>query len=62
MRELDELLLKYLENDFPQGSDDTKDAFCEILALSDPELRAYLLGGEDTGKSAMDDIIKKMRH
>ena len=62
MRELDELLLNYLDNNFSQGSDDTKDAFCEILALSDPELRAYLLGGEETGTPALDDIINKMRH
>ena len=62
MSELDELLLKYLENSYPQGSDEQKAAFRELLALSDPELRAYLLGGEKTGQSATDDIIEQMRH
>lgn len=62
MRELDELLLQYLENDYRQGSDEKKEAFRELLALSDPELRAYLLGGEQTGQPAVDDILRQMRH
>ena len=62
MRELDELLLAYLENDYPGGSDENKDAFHELLALSDPDLRAYLLGGEDIGQPAMDEILRQMRH
>lgn len=62
MRELDELLLQYLENDYRQGSDEKKEAFRQLLALSDPELRAYLLGGEQTGQPAVDDILRQMRH
>jgi len=61
MRELDELLLEYLENDYRQGSDEKKEAFRQLLALSDPELRAYLLGGEQTGQPAVDDILRQMR-
>ena len=62
MRELDELLLQYLENDYRQSSDEKKEAFRQLLALSDPELRAYLLGGEQTGQPAVDDILRQMRH
>ena len=62
MRELDELLLAYLVNEYSAGSDEKKDAFHELLALSDPELRAYLLGGEDIGRPAMDEILRQMRH
>ena len=62
MRELDELLLKHLENDYPHASAEDKAAFREVLALSDPEIRAYLLGGEKTGKTATDRVIGQMRH
>ncbi len=62
MRELDELLLQYLENDYRQSSDEKKEAFRQLLALSDPELKAYLLGGEQTGQPAVDDILRQMRH
>jgi succinate dehydrogenase flavin-adding protein (antitoxin of CptAB toxin-antitoxin module) len=62
MRELDVLLLRYLENDYPQGSEEEKAAFRELLALSDPELRAYLLAGEQTGQPATDKILRQMRH
>lgn len=62
MRELDELLLQYLENDYGLGSDEKKEAFRQLLALSDPELKAYLLGGEQTGQPAVDDILRQMRH
>ncbi len=62
MRELDELLLQYLENDYRLGSDEKKEAFRQLLALSDPELKAYLLGGEQTGQPAVDDILRQMRH
>lgn len=62
MRELDELLLQYLENGYRQSSDEKKEAFRQLLALSDPELKAYLLGGEQTGQPAVDDILRQMRH
>ena len=62
MRELDELLLQYLENDYGQSSNEKKEAFRQLLALSDPELKAYLLGGEQTGQPAVDDILRQMRH
>jgi len=60
MRELDELLLKFLENSYPQGSEADKAAFRELLTLSDPELKAYLLGREGTGQIATDRIIRQI--
>ncbi|NOX70996.1 MAG: succinate dehydrogenase assembly factor 2 [Gammaproteobacteria bacterium] len=62
MRELDELLLKHLENAYPQASDEEKTAFHELLMLSDPQLKAYLMGGEQTGQAAQDRIILQMRN
>ncbi len=43
MRELDELLVRYLEEYYVDDSDADKAAFREVLDLSDPELNSYLL-------------------
>lgn len=43
MRELDELLLRYLEQRYEQADDTEKAAFRKLLELSDAELMAYLL-------------------
>lgn len=43
MRELDELLLRYLDNRYGVATSEEKSAFQAILALSDPELNGYLL-------------------
>ncbi len=43
MRELDELLVGYLDSRYPSASDDEKLAFQAVLALPDPELNGYLL-------------------
>lgn len=46
MRELDELLLAYLDHEYEQADDGQKQAFCSLLGLSDPELTGYLLQRE----------------
>ena len=43
MRELDELLLAYLETRYPLADQAEKAAFEAVLALADPEINAYLL-------------------
>ena len=43
MRELDELLMRYLQNRYPSADADEKAAFHEVLDLADPELNGYLL-------------------
>jgi antitoxin CptB len=43
MRELDELLLGFLEHRYEDASDLEKQAFRSLLELSDPELMSYLL-------------------
>ncbi|MCH7853353.1 MAG: succinate dehydrogenase assembly factor 2 [Proteobacteria bacterium] len=62
MRELDELLLKYFEETYLAAAEDEKTAFHELLALSDPQLKAYLMGGDETGQAAKERIIKQMRN
>ena len=44
MRELDQLLVRYLETQFDAASDAEKSAFQTLLTLPDPELAGYLLG------------------
>ena len=46
MRELDELLLSYLENRYEDAPESDKQAFHSILQLPDPELVSYLLQKE----------------
>lgn len=46
MRELDELLLNYLEQRYEFAPDNEKAAFRALLALPDPELVGYLLQKE----------------
>ena len=43
MRELDELLLDYLNQHYAAADDQDKEAFRALLELSDPELIGYLL-------------------
>jgi len=43
MRELDELLLRYLDSRYADASEPEKAAFQEVLTLADPELNGYLL-------------------
>jgi antitoxin CptB len=46
MRELDQLLVTYLERHYANASDAEKSAFSTLLSLSDPELIGYMLQKE----------------
>ncbi len=61
MRELDLLLTGYLENDYPQTSEDQKQAFRELLGLPDPDLIGYLLGGQTPADSALANVVSQIR-
>jgi len=61
MRELDLLLTNYLENDYSQASEQQKDAFRELLALPDPELIGYLLGGQTPPDVALANVVSQIR-
>jgi antitoxin CptB len=43
MKELDQLLTRYLDGDYAVASETDKAAFHAVLELSDPELVGYLL-------------------
>ncbi len=44
MKELDQLLTRYLDARYPAAGDDEKADFRAILLLPDPELAGYFLG------------------
>jgi len=58
MRELDELLLRYLETTYAGVSDDEKRAFQALLALSDPELNSYLLQRDTPTSEPLARVIE----
>lgn len=61
MRELDELLLGYLEERYPLAGDDEKAAFQALLALADPELNGYLLQRQTPAEEPIANVIEQIR-
>ena len=62
MRELDQLLVAYLDNHYDNASAQDKAAFQAILALSDPELVGYLLNNQPPDPAlqrVVDDILHR---
>lgn len=57
MRELDELLLRYLNERYVDASADEKSAFQAVLALSDPELNGYLLQRQTPTSEPLAHVI-----
>jgi len=60
MRELDELLLRYLERDYPGAPDAEKRAFEALLDLPDPELSAYLLQSRTPETDDLAYIVRRL--
>jgi succinate dehydrogenase flavin-adding protein (antitoxin of CptAB toxin-antitoxin module) len=58
MRELDELLVRYLEIRYPIADDQEKATFRGVLELPDPELNAYLLQRQTPVSEPIADVIK----
>jgi len=60
MRELDKLLLSYLENVYPGSSAEEKAAFAAVLELADPELNGYLLQRQIPSSKAVAHVIRQI--
>lgn len=60
MRELDELLVRYLEDCYPEDSDADKAAFREVLTLADPELNSYLLQRQTPPSESIARVIQRI--
>ena len=61
MRELDLLLTYYLDNNYPQASEEQKQAFRELLTLPDPDLIGYLLGGQTPPDAGLANVVSQIR-
>ena len=63
MRELDELLLRYVVRRLPHAGRGERDAFACLLDLPDPELFGYLAGrGPRAAVDPMiEDVITRIR-
>ena len=60
MRELDELLLGYLEASYDMDDEADKAAFREVLTLADPELNAYLLQRQLPSSESIARVIDRI--
>lgn len=58
MKELDLLLLSYLERRYDAASEEERWIFSELLELPDPKLHAYLLGREQPVVHAIADVVR----
>lgn len=61
MRELDVLLTGWLDARYAAADDAQKAAFRELLALPDPELCAYILGGALPADPVAADVVRQIR-
>jgi len=58
MRELDELLLSYLDERYPHADYAEKAAFQAVLSLDDPELNGYLLQRQTPASEPIARVIE----
>jgi antitoxin CptB len=61
MRELDVLLVRYLERDWPAASEADRQAFRALLERQDPEINALLLGRLEPEDEALARVLECLR-
>ena len=61
MKELDVLLERFAQQVLPQASPSECRVFAELLALPDPLLAGYLLGGEPPAEPHLVQAIARIR-
>ncbi len=62
MKELDLLLVRYLEQEYPGASPADREAFARILDLQDPELFGYLVGRDSPSDAGLRHVLARIRH
>ncbi|MEL7310638.1 MAG: succinate dehydrogenase assembly factor 2 [Pseudomonadota bacterium] len=58
MRELDQLLLGYLELRYPSAESAQRDAFVQLLEAQDPEIFGYLVKGVVPQSQPISDVVR----
>jgi len=61
MRELDVLLMRYLERDWPQAESSQRAAFADLLEWQDPEINALLVGRLAPETEALASVVECLR-
>lgn len=60
MKELDVLLERYLERDYPQATDAERIAFRELLECQDPVLWDYVMERDYPQDEGMLNVVRKL--
>ncbi len=60
MRELDVLLLRYLEREFPAAAPSHQTAFEQLLSAQDPEIFDLLAGRIVAEDGVLNDVIQRL--
>lgn len=60
MRELDVLLTRYFEQDYPHATTSRQQAFESLLELQDPVILAYLTGTQEPDRQDIADVIQQL--
>jgi antitoxin CptB len=61
MKELDLVLLRYLEHRWPDAPAAEKQLFERLLELPDPDLAGYLLGRESPPDAPLQQLLERLR-
>jgi len=61
MRELDALLLQYLEAGYLSAGQAERAAFARLLELPDPDLFGYLVGRTNAPEESLRNVIARIR-
>lgn len=61
MKELDLVLLRYLEQIYPEASGEEQAAFRLVLEMQDPEILDYLTGRADAPGGALGRVVETIR-
>jgi antitoxin CptB len=61
MRELDQLLTRWLEREWTAASDSQRDVFLRLLDSEDDRLWRWFLGHETAPDAALDSLIQHIR-
>jgi antitoxin CptB len=61
MRELDVLLLRYLEQEYPAASAAERAAFAQLLELQDPDVFGYLVGRQTPPEGELRHVLARIR-
>ena len=62
MKELDELLARYLNTRYPEADAAARRGFERLLELQDPDLYDLLIGRVQADDAEIDDVVTRIRH